>query len=264
MKAIIKADFPEAYEAVLDFPKQVEIVIDVAILDSLYPVPKDTIRVFVTNQPEGAYNEIIRKNANFYTHLLTADLLDLPNSHLFVGCGSWLKPAEIPKKLAVSTILSGRNCLPGHKLRFELYHRRKEIIKPFDFYLGTHNMLPEFYYTPDCIILSPNKEAKVQAMNCKYHIAIDSYKRLNHYSEKLIDCFLTKTIPIYWGCTNIGDYFNADGIIQVDNVTEIINYVNAFCVDDFPYMEAVEENYQLALKQYNFGEMLKNAIEKII
>jgi hypothetical protein len=269
MKVTIKADFYEAYDAVIefDYPKQIEVIIDVLIYDYLTPVPENTVRFFVTSQPEGVYNDIIKAHPEAYNYLLTPfdDLLQLPNSHLFVGCGSWLKPdPDIKKKFAVSTIMSGRKCLPGHDLRRELFWRRNEIKIPLDFYLGTVHKLPEEFYTFGCPVLAWGADEKKRTMDCQYHIAIDSYKRKNHYSEKLIDCFLTKTIPIYWGCTNIEEYFNPKGIIQVDSVQEIINYCNAFCREEWPYPEAIEENYQLAQEEMTFGDMLKRAILKIL
>ena len=35
-------------------------------------------------------------------------------------------------------------------------------------------------------------------------------------TEKVNDCFLTGTIPIYLGAPDIGDYYNLDGIIVMD------------------------------------------------
>jgi hypothetical protein len=37
-----------------------------------------------------------------------------------------------------------------------------------------------------------------------------------------LDCFLFKSMPIYWGCSNIGDYFNKHGIIEFNNVDDLI------------------------------------------
>ena len=33
------------------------------------------------------------------------------------------------------------------------------------------------------------------------------------FTDKIIDCFLTGTIPIYHGCQDISDYFDIEGII---------------------------------------------------
>ena len=269
MKVQVHADFPEAIHSNIefDYPKQVEVVIDVKIKDFLTPVPDGVVRFFCTPQPEEVYNKLIIDHPEAYNYILTPfdELLELPNSHLFVGCGAFLEPdPDMEKKFGVSTVMSGRKVLPGHDLRRELFWRRHEIKIPFDFYLGTVNRLSDEFYDFGLPILEWGASEKKKTMAYKYHIAIDSYKRKNHYSEKLIDCLVTKTIPIYWGCTNIGDYFNPEGIIQVDNVNEIINYVNAFCVEDFPHMKAVEENYELAKKEWKFEDLLKRAIKKVL
>ena len=270
MKVIVECDFVEGLSANIefDYPKQVEACIDVAILNSLTNVPEDTVRFFITTQPEGVYNKVIKENQNCYNYLLTAfdDLLELPNSHLFIGCGAFVDPnPNIPKKFGVSTIMSGRNCLPGHKVRRELYARRHEIKIPFDFYLGTHNILPEEFYTDDCIKLSGEKKEKTKAFDCMFHIAIDSYKRKNHYSEKLVDALVTKTVPIYWGCTNIGDYFNKAGILEINSVDDIIWCCNNLTPEDYEmFTPFVEENYNRGVEESNYGKILERRIKECL
>ena len=39
----------------------------------------------------------------------------------------------------------------------------------------------------------------------RYHFCIENIKRDYWFTEKLIDCFVTGTIPIYWGCPSIFD-----------------------------------------------------------
>jgi len=270
MRVKVLADFIEAHGACIDidYPKNIEVIIDVKIPENLTPIPENTVRFFVTVQPEGAYNKIIKENQHCYNYLLTAfdDLLELPNSHLFIGCGSFLKPdPDIDKKFAVSTVMSSRCCLPGHHLRFELWRRRHEVNIPFDFYLGTWNYLPEEYYKEDGIRLPAEKLDKIRVFDCMFHIAIDSYRRKNHYSEKLVDCFVTKTVPIYWGCTNVADYFDTSGILEAKTVDDIIYFCNSLTEKHHEsFKKAVDNNYNLALEQYNYGDMLKNIIEKCL
>jgi len=41
----------------------------------------------------------------------------------------------------------------------------------------------------------------------KYHIALENSSQKYYWTEKISDCFLSETYPIYYGCTNLSDYF---------------------------------------------------------
>lgn len=267
MKAIIKSDFDEALRSNIEVDRPVDIIIDVEIPKNLER--NNTLKIFVTTQPEGDYNQIILDNPDSYDYLLTSfnDLIELPKARYFVGCTSFVYPApDIEKKFGVSTIMSGRYNLPGHHVRRELWHQRSAIQIPFDFYLGTHNKLPDAFYRYG-ISLSAEKKDKIKVFDCMYHIAIDSFSRDNFFSEKLIDCFITNTIPIYWGCTNIDKFFNPKGIIQVSGVDEIINECNRLTPEHYQEIKesgVIEENYQRALEYNDYEKCLKKAVNDII
>ena len=36
----------------------------------------------------------------------------------------------------------------------------------------------------------------------------------------------SKTVPIYYGCTNIGEFFNGMGILQAHSIREIVEVCN--------------------------------------
>ena len=64
------------------------------------------------------------------------------------------------------------------------------------------------------------------------------------YSEKLTDCFATGTIPIYYGSELIGDVFNSDGIIILNN-----DFNNEDLTSELYYskMNAIKDNYDRAV-----------------
>ena len=66
----------------------------------------------------------------------------------------------------------------------------------------------------------------------------------NMFTEKITDCLMTGTIPVYYGIANIGDYFNTDGIIMMDSNFKIENLSFELYQSK---IEAVKENLQLAL-----------------
>lgn len=50
----------------------------------------------------------------------------------------------------------------------------------------------------------------------KYHIAIENSSEPYYWTEKISDCYLGGTFPIYHGCTNLSDYFSTDAFEPID------------------------------------------------
>ena len=65
-----------------------------------------------------------------------------------------------------------------------------------------------------------------------------------YYTEKITDCFASKTIPIYWGTNLIKEDFNEDGIIFVDNLPKTILSAELY----HSKIDSVNENYDRVKK----------------
>ena len=50
----------------------------------------------------------------------------------------------------------------------------------------------------------------------KYHVAIENSSEPYYWTEKIADCYLTGTFPIYHGCTNLSDYFRREAFEPID------------------------------------------------
>ena len=50
----------------------------------------------------------------------------------------------------------------------------------------------------------------------KYHLAIENHSAPHHWTEKLSDAFLGYCLPLYYGCTNLDDYFPPESYIWID------------------------------------------------
>lgn len=53
----------------------------------------------------------------------------------------------------------------------------------------------------------------------RYNVAIENDATKYYFTEKVLDCFASMTVPVYFGATEIGHYFNEDGIIQIKEPT---------------------------------------------
>jgi hypothetical protein len=75
-----------------------------------------------------------------------------------------------------------------------------------------------------------------------FSIAMENTQKNFYYTEKLIDCFIAKTIPVYWGCDRIGEIFDERGMIRFQTLEELESIVAGLSFDKYrsmlPYAEA--------------------------
>jgi hypothetical protein len=61
----------------------------------------------------------------------------------------------------------------------------------------------------------------------RYALAIENYSGPYYWTEKVADCFLSWTMPIYYGCTNLADYFPAESFVQIDiHTPDVADQIN--------------------------------------
>ena len=97
-----------------------------------------------------------------------------------------------------------------------------------------------------------------------FSLTIENTKKDLYFTEKLIDCFMTGTVPIYWGCPSIVGFFNTDGMIIFDDIKELKNILDGISLEQYIMMkDAIEDNFERA-KEYLIAEdfIYKNYLEK--
>jgi hypothetical protein len=94
--------------------------------------------------------------------------------------------------------------------------------------------------------------------NYRFSIAIENYNTDYYFSEKILDCFLTCTIPIYWGPKFVEHTFNPKGIIWLEDAKDICIFNEMYYNDR---IDAIKQNYEYALL-HNVNP--KNIMQKII
>lgn len=50
----------------------------------------------------------------------------------------------------------------------------------------------------------------------RYHLVIENHSCPHHWTEKLADAYLGYSLPIYFGCTNLDEYFPPESYIMLD------------------------------------------------
>jgi len=151
------------------------------------------------------------------------------------------------KRFAVSFLTSSKQQFPGHILRQEIFTRLPERVGNLEVF--KHKSPP----------IVPDKRTVLEPY--MFSIVPENSRHSGYYSEKLIDCFMAKTLPVYWGCTDIDKHFNADGIIKVSNYDELMRKLQSLTPEFYhSKKQVIEENFQRALLGVHQWDLIENAI----
>ena len=197
-------------------------------------------------------NDAIITRSHEFDLILTFDediLAMCSNASKMLFGTSWIRPEDREdtwndKKFGISFICGSKNKSEGHKLRHKIWARQDEFEIPTKFWTSSRNPIPS-----NGLVLPMKPSDKRLVFNQQFHIVIENVRAKNYFTEKLIDCFMTKTIPIYWGCPNITDFFDEFGIYSLDKDGDIL--IKGSCLfRNYSYkifLAKIEKNYQLAL-----------------
>jgi hypothetical protein len=75
-----------------------------------------------------------------------------------------------------------------------------------------------------------------------FSVAIENGFYESYYTEKILDCFATGTIPVYKGTPDIGNFFNSDGIIDLSQEFEVSEEIY------YNKMDAIKDNLERVKK----------------
>ena len=159
----------------------------------------------------------------------------------------WKKLNNVVKSKMISCISSDKLTTSGHKKRFKFVKKIRSTNLPIDYFGRGYNELT-------------NKHQGLR--DYKYSIAIENGVFKNYFSEKIMDCFLNWTVPIYYGCPNIKKFFpeNSYILIDIENFEESKNIIEEIIKNDNyeKRLEALEIARNLVLEKYNLHSLIKN------
>jgi len=258
-----------------------DLVIDVGILFSKHSRNFDpSKRGLVIVEPQGGRDEIKDMCLAYAPDEMVSDLKqkivdyygfaifwwhdqfrDVPQFCEFTWTFSFLANSQFgirDKKFGVGGVVSPRDngdeiCFPGYTIRHELLDREMEINIPGMVY----NYRKSWKGKPHDYPI----DSKSPAFDWTHHLAIENCREAGYFSEKILDCFVSYTIPIYFGDPRILEKFDKNGIIIVGSTDEILDILSALTPDDYlNRMEAMNENYHRALKLTHPDKLISKLI----
>ena len=143
------------------------------------------------------------------------------------------------KSKLVSAISSTKRMVPGHNIRLNFINSIRSRV---DLYGRGFQEIP----------------TKLDGLkDYMFSVAIENCTPTNAFSEKIQDCFLAGTIPIYYGPSNIGDFYDIDGILTFTTQEELDNILLSLTPElYYSKMTSVLSNYVKAFQYPTFNDSL--------
>jgi hypothetical protein len=263
---------PDLHKNFLDRPETVSITWD----DGFHFEGDDSFfRVYHQCEPIDVLNVIDKLIANHkhYDLIMAFDervLRECPNSvFLTESACSWLgrvsgnvtshfSPENFPavahyvpdtsnKEFAVSFLTSSKNSFPGHRLRQEIFEKLPAFVG--DLRVWKHRSPPRI----------DDKKSTVEPY--MFSIVPENSQHAGYYTEKLVDCFVAKTIPLYWGCPDISKHFDASGILSFSNYEQLFSILEQLRPELYDSLQpAIQHNFETALKGVHQWDLIENYI----
>lgn len=182
------------------------------------------------------YEEIKKIHNNFdEVYTFNDSLLSIGPKFKYMPYGTcWIAPNDrkiYPKTKNISIIVSNKRYTEGHKLRHEIVQR--------------------YRYRMDVMGLGykPFKNKVDGHRDYRYSIVVENSRVNSYFSEKLLDCFLSGTVPIYWGFSKINEMFDPKGVICFNSIDQLKYILDKASVNDYnSRIGAIRNNFNTAKK----------------
>jgi len=163
------------------------------------------------------------------------------------------------KKFEVSFLCGDKKLSEGHILRHKVYGLESKISIPKKWYyvMGDYDSSTQTRpgysdYSKDLSHIPEGVDPigygkRILYEESMFNVVIENVKHINWYN-KIGDNFLSKTVPIYWGCPNIEDFgYSEKGIITFENEHELLNIINSLTPQKYEQMKPyIDYNFEIA------------------
>jgi hypothetical protein len=169
------------------------------------------------------------------------------------GGGIWIggRPGETQAEGNIGIHDKTKLCsmVSSNKTMCDLHVKRVEIIKALkenEQIDTTHAIRPEDNIPPFRYL-----------KNYMFSIVIENYVDELFFTEKILNCFATGTIPVYLGATNIESLFNKNGIIQFADEDDLFSKLHNITPEYYlSKLSAVIENFNICQKYISIEDYI--------
>jgi hypothetical protein len=248
----------------LDTDPQVELFQDKSPKSGFMP---GTIRVLCLFEPPVImdFRKKLKRYGHQFHHILTYDpwvLKRFPQARKFVYGTAWVREPVPEREFSISTVVGTKLITEGHRLRQKFWKKSGQVRTPLRMFFSRQFDKEGIALPAGSLRLGEDKSPPFAS---QFHIAIENCRMPDYFTEKLMDCFQSLTVPIYWGCTNIGDYFNMDGMLIVKSLGGMVKACNSITPEMYQRMlPAMEDNRKRSHEFIDMKARLTTAIRELV
>lgn len=157
------------------------------------------------------------------------------------------RTSVVEKPGRLSWVTSNLAMVAGHHKRLRFLDALRERVS-FDLYGRGFRPVPDKWEA-----LAPYR----------YSIAFENSQERFYFTEKIMDCFVAETMPIYFGCPNILDFFPAESLVIIDpEAPDVFDRIEQVANSDLHIRnrDAILEAKRLVLDEYNVFARLARII----
>jgi hypothetical protein len=178
---------------------------------------------------------------------------NFPQSKKFIYGTKWVEEQldTSIKQDKISYLTSSKVMTSGHAFR----HMTFQLLSSIKY--SKNNMQIDCFWTP------PRINSKNEIFDTyKFSIIMENDVKKDYFTEKLIDCLATKTIPVYWGCPNISEYFDMRSIFTFNNFSDLLSIIDQFETSTYDSLkDSIEYNFNMAKHYYGLWDRIENEIK---
>jgi hypothetical protein len=237
------------YLVILDYPKD-DFSIKVNRNNIIHiclepPNEVSKYRQYANKNVKWIFNQIDTKKNNILSHGALPWHIDKDYDFL-----NTLKVESLSKKNKIVWVTSNQRSSKGHNVRMDFLDRIEEL--PFLELYGKG--------------INPIADKWEVLHNSKYAIAYENFQNDYYWTEKIIDCHLSYTMPIYFGCNAIENFFPKNSFIQLDPKDKHVDLFLKEIVNSKKWeqnIDAITSARELILNEYQLFPFLYSQIKEL-
>lgn len=202
-------------------------------------------RQYANKNVKWIYNQLDIKKNNILSHGALPWHVDKDFDFL-----TQLNAESLPKKDVITWVTSNLRSSKGHIARMDFLDKIKA--EPFVSLYGRG--------------INPIQDKWDVLSESKYAIAYENFQSDHCWTEKIADCFLSYTMPLYFGCDKIESFFPENSFIQIDPKDKHINLFLKEIVTSNKWednLDAISKARKLILNEYQLFPFLANQIKSL-